>query len=84
VNTHTRHNLCLSLLPPFRHLGIDLVPKLRLDLACITRKQGKETLRARIDHVDFVQRNRVHNLFAFLNFAFGALDEFCLWVLRVC
>ena len=77
--THARNNLRLALLPPLGNLGVDLVAQLGLDLASVPGKEREEALRAAVDDVDFVQGHGVHDFFAFLDFAFGALDEFCLW-----
>jgi hypothetical protein len=76
--TYPRDDLRLALLAPLDDLGVDLVPQLGLDLARVAGEEREEALRPAVDHVDLVQRHRVHDLFAFLDFAFGALDEFCL------
>ena len=73
--THARYDLRLPFFSPLRHLRIDLVTQLGLDLACISGEERKETLRARVDNVDFVQRDGVYELASFLDFTFRTLNE---------
>ena len=75
---YSRYDLSFTFFPPLRDLGVDLVAQLGLDLARISGKEREETLCARVDDVDFVQRDSVDELASFLDFAFRALDESCL------
>ena len=50
-----RHDLRLALLAPLRHLLVDLLAHLRLDLARVSREEGEEALLPRVDHVNLVQ-----------------------------
>ena len=54
ADTHPRNNLSLPFFPPFRHLRVDLVSKLRLDLTGIPSEEREETLCPTIDDVDLV------------------------------
>ncbi len=70
---HSGRNLRLALLPPLRHLGVDLVPDLGLDLPGIAGEEGEEALGPRVDDVDLVQGDCVHNLATLLQLALGTL-----------
>jgi len=54
------------------------VPQLRLDFTSIASKESEKPLRPAVNHVNLVERDCVDDLFAFLDLAVGALDEFCL------
>lgn len=43
--------------------------------ASLTGKEGEETLRTRVDHVDLVQRDGVDHLFPHLQLSLGALNK---------
>ncbi len=65
-----------------QHLRIDLFTQLGLDLARVARKERKKSLRAAVDHVDFVQGDDVDRLFPLLELAFWAWHESSLrWAL---
>ena len=78
MQTHPRYDLRFPLLPPLRDLGVDLIPEFRFDLTGVASEEGKEALRAAVDHVYLVQRHGVYDFLAFLDLAFWALNEFCL------
>ena len=54
---HARHDRCLPVLLPLRHLLVDLLAHLRLDLARVAREEREEALLAGVDHVDIVEGN---------------------------
>mmetsp|Transcript_6849 Transcript_6849/g.19132 ORF Transcript_6849/g.19132 Transcript_6849/m.19132 type:complete len:353 (+) Transcript_6849:536-1594(+) len=64
-----------SLLAPFGHLGIDLIPHLALDLAGISREQGQETLLPGIDDINLVQTYGVDDLLSLLQLPLWTLHE---------
>lgn len=68
-------NLGFPFFPPFSYLCVDLIPKLRFDLAGVTGKECEETLCPAVDDIDLVQRDGMDNLSALLNFTFWALNE---------
>ena len=51
---HPWDNLGLPFFPPLRYLRVDLVSKLRFDLASITSEEREESLRPAIDDIDLV------------------------------
>ena len=74
-DTHSWDDLSLPFFPPLGYLRVDLVPKLRFDLASITGEEREETLRPTVDDIDLVQRDGVDDLLTFLNFTLWALNE---------
>ena len=72
---HTRSDLRLTLLPPLRDFGVDLVPHFRLDLSRVPTEQGEEALGPAINDVDLVEGDGVHHLLPLLQLPFWALDE---------
>mmetsp|Transcript_15709 Transcript_15709/g.33590 ORF Transcript_15709/g.33590 Transcript_15709/m.33590 type:complete len:340 (-) Transcript_15709:1208-2227(-) len=72
---HARHDLRLALLAPLSHLLVNLLADLRLDLSRVAGEEREEALLPRVDHVDLVQADDVHNLLALLQLALGALHE---------
>ena len=73
---HARHNLRLAFLLPLGHLGVDLLAHLAPDLARVAGEEGEKALRARVDHVNLVQADGVHDLAPLLQLAVRTLDEF--------
>ena len=71
---HTGHDLGAALLSPLGDLLVDLLTDLRLDLTNVTSEQSHEALRARVDDVDLVKGDRVHNLLSLLQLTLGALN----------
>lgn len=71
----TRHNFGSAFLTPLSHLLIDLLPHLGLNLANVTSEESHEALRARINHIDLVERHRVHDLLSLLELAFRTLHK---------
>jgi hypothetical protein len=53
-DTHPWDNLGLPFFPPLSYLRVDLIPKLRFDLASITSEEREETLCPTVDDIDFV------------------------------
>jgi hypothetical protein len=76
--TNPWYDLRFTLFSPLCHLGVDLIPELRLNFTSVACEQREEALSATIYNVDLMERDCVNDLFSFLNFAFWALDEFCL------
>ena len=76
--TYTRDDFCLALFSPFCDFGVNLVSKLGLNFASIPSEQSEEALSSTIDHVYLMKRHCMNDLFAFLDFAFGALYKFGL------
>lgn len=52
---YPRHYLSLSLFPPFRYLGIDLIPQFRLNFTSVACKQREKALGPAVYNIDFVQ-----------------------------
>lgn len=80
---HTWHDLCTAFLSPLGNFLIDLLPHLWLDLTNITSKECHETLRTRVDDINFMKCNGMNDFFALLELTLWALDESCLWSLIV-
>ena len=72
---YTWHDLCTALFSPLGNLPVDLFSHLGLDLTDVTREESHEALRARVDHINLVQCDRVYNLLALLELSLRALDE---------
>ena len=66
------------LLSPFRNFFIDLLSNLLSNLTSGSRKQGQKSLRPRINNIDFVKSNCVHNFFSFLDLSLRTIYESCL------
>jgi hypothetical protein len=80
---HAGHDFRLALLPPLRHLLVDLLPHLLRYLPSRPGKQSQKALRPRVDHVDLVQGHRVHHLLALLYLPLGTIHESRLRTHRV-
>ncbi len=77
------NNVGFTFLAPLGNLGVDLLANLSLDLARVAGKESQKALRARVDHVDLVQRDGVDNLFALLELTLGGLHKARLRAHRV-
>lgn len=76
--TYPRNDLCLALLPPLAHFGINLLTHFRLDLSGVSGEQGQEALCAAVDDVDLVEGHRVDHLFPLLQLPLWTLYKLCL------
>lgn len=76
--TYPRNDLCLALLPPLAHFGVNLLTHFRLDLSGVSGEQGQEALCAAVDDVDLVEGHRVDHLFPLLQLPLWTLYELCL------
>jgi len=75
TGTYTRNNLCFAFFSPLGDFGVDLVSQFWFDFTSVASEEGQESLCPAIDHVYFVKGYGVHDLFAFLDFTFRALDK---------
>lgn len=76
--TYPRNDLCLALLPPLAHFGVNLLTHFRLDLSGVSGEQGQEALCAAVDDVDLVEGHRVDHLFPLLQLPLWTLYKLCL------
>lgn len=70
----TGHDLSTAFLTPLGNLLVDLFAHFWLDLTNVSGEQGHETLRSRVNDINFVKGDRVNDLFALLELTLGALD----------
>lgn len=79
----TWDNLCASLFSPLGDFLVDLLSDFGLDFSNISCEQGHESLRPRVDDIDFVECHGVHDLLSLLQLTLGALHESSLWSLVI-
>jgi len=79
----TWDDLCTSFFPPLGDFLVDLLSDLRFDFSNISCEQGHESLRPRVDDIDFVEGDSVHDLLPLLQLTLGALHESGLWSLII-
>ena len=70
----TGHDLGAALLSPLGNLLVNLLTDLGLDLTNITSEESHEALGARVDDVDLVKGDSVHDLLSLLELTLGALN----------
>ena len=70
----TGHDFGAAFLSPLGNLLVNLLTDLRLDLTNVTCEQSHEALGARVDDVDLVKGDSVHNLLSLLELTLGALN----------
>mmetsp|Transcript_6576 Transcript_6576/g.16368 ORF Transcript_6576/g.16368 Transcript_6576/m.16368 type:complete len:265 (-) Transcript_6576:531-1325(-) len=75
---HTRYDVSFPFFSPLSYAGIDLISHFMLNFTSITSKKSKETLLARVDNINLMQRYSVYYLLPLLQLSFGALHEPCL------
>lgn len=75
---NTGNNFGTAFFAPFGDLLVNLFADLGLDFSDVTGEESHEALASRVDDIDFVEGDRVHNFLALLQFTFGALNETCL------
>lgn len=74
-NSYPRNNFSFSLFTPFGNFGVDLFTDFWLDLACVTREEGKEALCATVYDINFMKCDSVHHLFSLLQLSLWALNK---------
>mmetsp|Transcript_63497 Transcript_63497/g.104886 ORF Transcript_63497/g.104886 Transcript_63497/m.104886 type:complete len:358 (+) Transcript_63497:961-2034(+) len=72
---HAGNHLGLALLAPLQHFVVDLLPHFMFNFPRVPSEQRQKPLRPGIDDIDFMQRDGVHDFFAFLQLPLGALHE---------
>jgi hypothetical protein len=63
---NTRHNFSTSLFSPLGNFLINLLTDFWLNFSNISRKQSLESLRSRIDDIDLMKSDSVHDFFSLL------------------
>jgi len=71
----TWYDLSTAFLSPFCNLLVNLFTNFWLDLTNVTSEESHEALRARVNDIDLVESNCVHDLLSLLELTFGALNE---------
>ena len=75
----TGYDLGTTFLSPLSDFLVDLFSNLGFDLTDISSEECHETLCARIDNINLMKSDSVHNFLALLQLTLGALNEASLW-----
>ena len=76
---YTGYDLGTTFLSPLGDFLVDLFSDLRFDLTDISGEEGHETLCARVDNINLMKGDSVHDFLTLLQLALGALYEASLW-----
>jgi len=71
---NTWHDFCSSFLTPLGNLLVNLLSDLGLDFTNVSSEEGHESLSSRVDDVNFVKGDGMHDLLSLLELSLRALN----------